>query len=199
MPGFNIIIPPSRDACRAPGFNTGPPNITETARQHRYRLEVLEPLGSQGAGLLLYLAKCTRPSVEFDEIAIHSAQDEIFRPGKIHWKAIEFTFYEKLTGALTDLNDQCAFLLYQWWADTMLNIQTSLFNPPDTYLKDAHLNMLDGNGDPVWSYLIYDCWPAKISPADLDYSNTALSTITVMLRLSKAVEIGTQSAASATR
>ena len=88
MPGFQI----STDA----GNTEGPRHIIETARNHRFKLEVLEPFGSTSTGILLYLEKCTRPTPEFDQIVIHNGQDEIYRPGKSRWLPVEFTFYEVL-------------------------------------------------------------------------------------------------------
>ena len=192
MPGFNI--PMEASSCGA-GSSSGPSHTTETARKHRYELEVLEPLGqgSQGQGgdsLLLFLKKCTRPSIEIDEIVIHSGQDELFRPGKQHWKPIEFTFYEKLKGSKNgSLNDECAEKIWKWWANAMIDVKTSLHKPPSQYLKDTQLTMLDGDGSSVWKYYIYDCWPSKISPSDLSYTDTDIAEISVTLRYSKAWEV----------
>lgn len=185
MPGFKIVFP---DTCGSGGTPTGPTHTLETARQHRYLLDILEPFGTQDNGLLLLLAKCTRPTIEFDKIMIHSSQDEIPRPGKQHWQPVEFTFYEKLDGGDGQQVDQCAKLIYGWWAQTMLNIQASLFNPVGEYLKDAQLSMLDGDGISVWTYFIYDSWPSKVTPSDLDYSASAIAMIGVTLQYSKAEE-----------
>jgi hypothetical protein len=192
MPGFKVHIPtPIVFDCPCPP-GTGPASDTETARKHRYMLEVLAPLNFDS--FLLFLLKCTRPGVEIDEIAIHNGQDEIFRPGKQHWKAVDFTFYEMLkdngTGpaAQMDLIDRAAQLIYDWWSRLMINVGSSLHMPPENYLRDASLDMLDGNGSAVWSYALYDCWPSKISPCDLSYADTAIAEISVTLRYSKARE-----------
>lgn len=189
MPGFNIPFQgPSQ--CPTPPPGTGPSNAIETARKHRYLLEVLEPLGSQDNGILLFLEKCTRPAPEYDKILIHSAQDEIPRPGKTHWKEVEFTFYEKLDGDDGSLEDTCAKLISEWHSKTMVNIETSLHNQPSQYLKNATLQMLDGGGTPVWTYNIYDSWPMKVSPSDLAYSDTDIATISVTLAYARARERG---------
>ena len=185
IPGFQIPFP---NACGVVNFGDGPINTIETARKHRYRLEILEPLGDKVTGLLLYGYKCGRPNIEIDEIAIHNAQDEIFRPGKQHWKAVEFSFYEKLRG-VNILYDQAAELVYKWWGSTMINLNTSLHREPSEYLKNAQLEMLDGNGASVWVYQLYDCWPSRISPSDLDYSDTSIADISITLRYGKAREL----------
>lgn len=200
MPGFKWIFD---DGCGSGAPGEGPSPAAETARVHRYILEILEPMGDKAGGVLLFLQKCTRPSPEFDEVMIHSAQDEIARPGKIHWKPVEFTFYEVLgkngsrspsligggVGGGAGVNLTAKYV-YTWWSKTMMDINTSLFAPPAEYLKDAQLDMVDGTGAPIWTYNLYDCWPAKVSPADLDYTSSPIATITVSLRFSKCIEKG---------
>jgi len=188
MPGFNV---PVSDACHdqfAVSANSpfqGPPNSVETARKHRYSLDVLEPLGDRRSGLLLFLAKATRPAVDIDEIVIHSGQDEIYRPGKHRHKAVEFTFYERLE---PPTEDQAAKFIYDWWAKSMIWVEQSVHGAPGDYLKTAELSMLDGIGYPVWKYMLYDSWPSKVSPSDLSYADSDIAEIAVTLRFAKCRE-----------
>lgn len=201
IPGFNI--PVSELVCNPLRPNDakyrGSSHIVETARQHRYILELLEPLGQPATNqadptptdadsTLVFAYSATRPKVTFDKITIHNAQDEIFRPGKHHWSDVDLTFYEVLSkngekpyGKITDL-------IYRWWAETMLNINTSYFAPPEQYLKNCKLSMVDGIGNAVWSYNLYDCWPCEVSPSDVSYVNSDIANITMKLRYDKAVE-----------
>lgn len=195
MPGFNI---PFSSNCESEyGFKgnstyTGPSYNTETARKYRYLLEVLQPLGTKNDGLLLFAYKCTRPSVEIDEIVIHNAQDEIYRPGKHHWKAIELSFYEKLDKFEPPFTDQAAKMIYDWWAKSMINLDTSLHGPLPDYLANAQIDMLDGVGNPIWTYHLYDSWPSRISPSDLSFTDTDIADISITLRYGKAIEINNQ-------
>lgn len=119
MPGFNIPTPPScsTDALQQDSTYLGPVSSVETARRHRYLLEVLEPFGTQDSGLLLFLSTCGRPTPEIDQIVIHNGQDEIYRPGKQRWGPVEFTFYEKLTPQDPPFTDQAAQFIYDWWGN----------------------------------------------------------------------------------
>ncbi len=189
MPGFKIPYFPA--GCGLADNGNGPSAAVETARAHRYQLSILEPMGTQSQGMLLFLEKCNRPAPEFDKIMIHSAQDEIPRPGKIHWRDIELSFYEKLSGEANGmLENQCARLIYEWWSKSMFDIERSLFKAPSSYLKDCELQMIDGDGVPVWTYKLYDCWPLKVSPSDLNYEESNISTITVTLAYARAKERG---------
>lgn len=194
MPGFNI--PYTIPGCPSiPSFRGRPSHVVETARKHRYVLEVLEPFGSRDDGILVFLEKCTRPSPEFDKILIHSAQSEIPRPGKTHWKEVEFTFYEKCDGPVDEsdstygpLVNTSARLIYEWWAASMMDVESGLHRSPSEYLKNCSLAMLDGNGDTIWQYDMYDAWPMKVSPSDLSYSDTDIATVSVLLAYSRARE-----------
>jgi hypothetical protein len=193
MPGFNIPAESclDEDAFQEDSIYSGSNNLSETARNHRYLLEVFEPMEGKGkdSNLLMYLEKCTRPTVEIDEITIHSGQDEIYRPGKNKWTPIEFTFYEKLRGnAPGSFKNAAAENLYNWWAKSMIILQDSKQGKPRDYYKNAFLQMLDGVGNPVWTYKIYDCWPQKITPSQISYRESEISTISVILRYNKAEE-----------
>jgi len=200
MPGFNISV----GSCSGPnavsnsaGYN-GAAYAVETARNHRFRLEVLEPFDSNartGPGsnsILLHLAKCTRPSPIIDEIPVHHGQDVIYRPGKNTWNPIDFTFYEVLVDQGGRLLNTVADKIFTWWGQVK-NGQGSVLNLARSSLgtkfyRNAELAMLDGTGNSVWGYRLYNCWPFKVSPSDLDYSSSEIAEITVSLRFNKAYE-----------
>jgi hypothetical protein len=181
----------------------GPSNSDEFGRNHRFEIEFMAPISSQfvqGNGLLLNVEKCTRPTVEFDEIKIHNGQDEIYRPGKHHWSPIEFTFYERIapsddTGLIAGSGkpNQMAQAIYNWWAGasqfTMLDYKTSSLTAPGRFQVDCSVNMIDGLGRKNWTYILRECWPLKVYATDLNYSDTDLSKITVVLRYNRAEEL----------
>jgi len=191
MPGFNIQISGDchdENAWQVNSAFQGPAYNIETARSHRYALEILQPLSNSNGNLLLFLAKCSRPSAEIDEIKVHNGQDEIFRPGKQHWRPIEFTFYEVLKNTGDTSEDMAAKLIHEWWSENCVDIRNSRILPPDQFTSDAQLDMLDGAGNSVWTYDIYRSWPSKISPSDLDYSSSEIARISVTLKYDKAIE-----------
>lgn len=190
MPGFNVPNADScldKDAFKGRSTYVGPDPNMEYARKNRWLLEFLEPFGSIQSGILVYAHKCTRPTVEIDEIQIHNCQDEIYRPGKNRWNPIDFTFYEKAPGD-ESLIDEVAERIYKWWGETTIILSGSKHGKPSDYLKNGNLQMLDGTGKTMWEYKLYECWPMKVSPTDLDYSDGSIAEITVTLRFNKAKE-----------
>ena len=209
--GFNIPFENPGADCGPPQFalpvddRLGPSNTDEYARNHRFIIEIAAPLHDNNANnrsILLNAEKCTRPSVEFDEIKIHNGQDEIYRPGKHRWSPIEFTFYERIGASQRDNGlvanplgqpNLAAQAIYNWWAGasnySLLDFENSSQYLPETYQYDVHMSMIDGLGRPVWKYILRECWPLKVNATDVNYSDTELSRITVVLRYNRAEEL----------
>jgi len=192
MPGFNITPDSCHDeyAASSEASYEGASYRIETGRSHRYKFEVFEPFTDlAGPGILLYLARCSRPSVEIEEIVIHNGQDEIYRPGKNKWKPVEFVFYEVHSNPDGVIKNLTAELMYKYWAEKTVNIRNSTVGSPTEYAADAQLDLLNGEGKRTWTYKLYTCWPTSISASDLDYSNSEISKITSTLRYNKAEEL----------
>lgn len=203
MPGFNI--PMSATCNDLDAYNESsyidqltPTNLVETSRAHRFLLSIylhhinIDPFGALGKdNILIHLNKCSRPSVEIDEITIHNGQDEIYRPGKNRWKPIEFTFYEVVKEHDEIINDNMtARMIFKLWSESTIDINRSRINDPK-HVSDVTLALLNGSGRPIWQYKLYRCWPSKIEPSQLDYSSKDINVISVTMRYDKAIEENT--------
>jgi len=178
MPGFNI----QAQGCGGGGGGNSRANPnTEVARNHRYLLETIGPL----TPFACYAKKCSRPSMEVDKIIMHHGQDEISMAGKQRWNPIEITFYEVVQGISV-----VAQALHQWAGKQTIDINSSSVGSQSAYKKDCMLAMLDGQGSPIWMYKMLGCWPSKISPCELSYTDTELAEVTVTLEINKAIEVG---------
>lgn len=202
MPGFNVPIADGfqggchdEHATQGSFRYEGPAHTIETARSHRFTLELFSPTEAAAIYSLqrdeepfleLVLHKCTRPSPEIDEIVIHNGQDEIYRPGKNRWRPIEFTFYEVVKDS-AGINDS-ASQLFRWWAQRCIWLTNSSTVSPASLATKAVLSQLDGGGVPIWQYHMLRCWPLKMTPSDLDYSSSDICETTVTMRFDKAYE-----------
>ena len=172
MPGFNIGV----------GCSDGSPsNTLETGRKNRFILKMLDPLTSD---ITIVAHKCTRPTPEFSVVTMHNGQDEITNPGKNRWAPITISFYEVVNSIGT--NDT-AFQIYKWWSEGILDLSKSRLLK--TFKKTCILQMIDGAGAAIWEYKIYGAWISKVSPDDLDTSESAVSEITLTLNIDKAEEV----------
>ncbi len=205
MPGFNIQEVNDVSTClldgqpRGNAAYDGAPRNVEAFRKHRYLWEVfgagsgggtylgMGKFSGGGAGWPLELRvlawKTTRPAPEFDVIVIHNGSEQIGRPGKYRWNPIDITFYE----AYQDQPDICQSI-YDWWAKSVVDLNTSTYSKPEDYLKQCTLSMLEGAGNAVWKYNLGGCWPSKVTPSDLSYADTEIADVTVTLCYAKAVE-----------
>jgi hypothetical protein len=199
MPGFNIpsIIAGCHDefAVKATegtvGIRRQPSSSIETFRSHRFRFEILGNAELSQGIWQAYPLRCSRPSVEIDEITIHNGPDQIYRPGKVKWSPIQLTFYE-IAEPGEDLTPSAIFTM---WAENTINLQNSTIGKPRPTPGqrrlhfDAILDMLDGRGDVLWSYSLYNCWPTKVSPANISYDESNILTTEITLRFDKANEL----------
>lgn len=174
MPGFNIT---GEDV-------GGEPHTTEASRRHRYLVNIMGPLSRT---LTFFAHKVTIPVIEFDRIVMHHKQDEIYLPGKQRWSPCEVSFYRIHDGS----GDLAAIELYNWWAKTILNINTAglVGNSRGAIDKrTCEIHMLTGNGQPIYKYIMYGVWPQKATPSSLDASDSAIADIQITLQIDKMIE-----------
>lgn len=199
MPGFNIPLdnynasscgePQKRNVTTIGGGRVLPKadNTIETARAHRWIVE-LSATTDYGdlSEITLYAKTCQRPSFEVDIITIHHQAEEIYRPGKYRWNPIDIVFYEYLKG--TDrYSNKTSRELYKWWTTA---ISTDHKQKPVTDINSvtATIAELDGEGRISRKYSLYNCKLIKVSPSDLDYTSSEISTNTVTIKYDYAIE-----------
>jgi hypothetical protein len=166
MPGFNI---PDGEAA----FQFSPRATIETRRRHRWRFSTLS---ESVKDILIYALKADRPKPVIDKITIHHGQDRIYIPGKNHWEPIDVTFYEVE-------NPDAAQKITDWLQEVVLFDMAELNGD---FRAQGNLEMLDGSGDPTWTAKLFNCWPVQMTPEQLDYSSSEISTITVTISYDKA-------------
>jgi phage tail-like protein len=187
MPGFQINVNACAGAANGVADTEGRPSTsTETARKYRFTLESLGDLltGSERGQLRHFAYNITTPKPEFDDVVIHSGQGEIHRPGKNRWAPVDISFYAALVGQSVTIPK----MIYDWWSGGVLN-NWALQRRPQDYYKNATIALLDGDGKPVWTYQLLECWPQKVTPSDLDFTNTDIADITLTLAFNRCKEV----------
>jgi len=214
MPGFNIEIPADVKAqsrnCNKDGkeqtlqdiFRTLelPSNNIETARAHRWKLEISRNAFGRGSPntiysttntvdvskVTTYVKSCQRPTFEVDVITIHHQGEEIYRPGKYRWNTIDVVFYEYMEGKSSYTN-RTAEYIYQWWFNNFAldHRQDSVRALNSTTMT---IYELDGSGQTSREYKLYNVIPIKSSLSDLDHSSSEINTSTITFRYNYAIE-----------
>lgn len=189
MPGFNIPPPVDTELLFGVPSENDPDPKTETARRYRWTLQLDASSGDDSRRACIFAHKAERPRFEHDQVTIHHVQEEIYIPAKSRWAPINISFYE----AMNSSNREWLIpWLYQWRA--LVARESTIRNTSDHKIKrNGMLTMLcynagSGRADSmIYAYKLLGCWPAQITPNELDYSNTEIAEITILLRYDKAM------------
>ena len=164
----------------------------ESIRSYRWIFDLFDPFKSNVLGntkitsaapgdLLCYLKKADRPSLEFDEIPIHNGPRTTYRPGQFKCNPITLEFYEILGPGSTWV-DGAAVRMYEWMRRAMFRSRKSVYGTHKDYTFNARLMLLDGHGQPIHIYGLFNCFAVKITPSELNYENDNIATITATIR-----------------
>jgi hypothetical protein len=200
MPGFSV--PVAKTKCETDSVNKNlptvysathsPSNLIETARNYRWLFELLPALDSRAfngnssitsqapGNLLTYLKKCDRPTMDFDEIPIHNGPRTMYRPGKFKHNPIKLEFYEIL-GPVA-FTDGPAVRIYEWMRKLVYKTEQGIYSKFSEYSFNAKLALLDGKGQYLHIYELYNCFPLNITPSNLDYEADSIGNVSVTLR-----------------
>lgn len=176
MPGFNI--------CGSGGENS-PPSTVETARDHRWEINILQSAYFQFTNeILLFAHYADRPRPEIDDIKIHHGQDEIYLPGKNRWSPVDIKFYEIITNSENSVTSRI-----NNWLQTVVDFRRSkIATIPANFKGICKAAQLDGDDTPVYEYQLLGCWPKKVTPSAMDYTSSKISEVTVTIVYDKCYE-----------
>lgn len=176
MPGFNIQSQDNQKSIN---------NKAEFRRKHRWRVTTSEFLNSQQ---WLYLQKAQRPNFKYEEPVVHHDQEQVYFAGKQSWEPITFAFYD-VEDAGGNAGDVSA-AIYDWvagpGADSVGLHLLANMRTPSEYKNQLILEMTDAAGDPTESWTLFGAWPVSVNWMDLDYTNTEIQLIEVVIRYDRA-------------
>lgn len=176
MPGFNI---------GGGGGGNEPSNVTETRRKHRWLFQVIGPV-TQTA--LLFLQKASRPNFKYEEAIMHHDQEQAYFAGKQSWDPITITFYD------AEQNPNVSQEVFNWVTTvTTSGLQAGggpvVVAPPNAYkAAQAQLSMTDGAGQPTELWTLNGVWPQQTNWMDLDYTNSEIQLVEVIMRYDRATK-----------
>lgn len=185
MPGFSIQnANPSQSKF----------NKAEFRRKHRWRVT-----NHAGSGLKpqdwLYLQKASRPAFKFNEAVVHHDQEQAYFAGKQEWEPITLTFYDveasdPATGGTGGVND-ISRLIFAWIGDgtnpgSVGELPNATMHVPSAYKLDLLLELTRADGSAGEQWTLYGCWPLSANWQDLNYEDTTIQLIEVVVRFDRA-------------
>lgn len=170
MPGFNI------NNINGSNFET---NTGESVRAHRWSIDRLGPIASTSgiAGWRTWYAKSfTFPSLSGKvEKAQGAALEYKFAAG-IEYGTANVTFYDMVLN-----NGTTTLALLRRWGARVYGENYNQIGFADEYKEQSVFTMDDGSGFPLFRIILHNSWPSKIDHAELSYTESAISEVTVEL------------------
>lgn len=134
-----------------------------------------------------YVKVASRPNVSFEETEINFLHGKMYIPGKATFETISVTYYD-----VAPVRSDTILHLYDWIGSVydFLGQNGTRANPrmstnaegANGYAAKGTLSMLDGGGNTLEYWELFQCWPQSVNFGDLDYSSNEESTLELTLR-----------------
>lgn len=124
-----------------------------------------------------------RPNLSFKESTGHHLIEEFFYPAKPDWKPINLVLYDLKVGEHP---------VWKWIEEFYKPERGQLLAPNETpgptvgFIRTCYLDMLDGCGNTVETWVYEDAWPQTIDFQTLDMGDSNILTVNITLRYMRA-------------
>lgn len=149
-------------------------------RKFRWMLNIPDVAGdfaSANAEILPPL-KSARPNVAFKEMQAEHLNETLFYPSKPEYKPITITLY--------DLK-QASHPVLLWIASCFRAEDGAWFLATERqFIRDVRLELYDGCGNTMETWVYENAWPQQIDFGDMDMSSSDLVTCDITLRYARA-------------
>lgn len=152
-------------------------------RKFRWMFSVQPYLGDGMS--MLPATKAARPNVSFKEFQAEHLHETIFFPGKVEWQTIDVSLYD------IKCNDNPIYEWMKWLYSP--DPENDYYVPSlsqtlggGQYKNTAQINLFDGCGNTIESWIYMNAYPAKIDWGEVDYTNNEFLTVDITLRFDRA-------------
>lgn len=163
------------------GFDFGLEDPNTCFKRKNRWLFIIDGVSADREGInSLPPSKSARPSISFKEIEVQHLNETIYFPGKPDWKPINLTLY--------DIKKNSIHPVFKWL--------TEIYDPKnDAWYKtscdgfkkpQATLELYDGCGTKIESWIFESIWPQAVEFGDLDMTTSDLITCDLTLRYDRA-------------
>lgn len=157
-------------------------------RQFRWMFtidNVIGDLSSSGSMQCLPPEKSARPSLSFKEMNVQHMIEEVFYPAKPDWKPITVTVFDL---------QKSEHPVWMWLNNLyFIDEQNAKFvepnaikGPTEGFIRQCTLQLFNGCGEIVETWVYDDCWPQSVNFQPLDMTQNGLVMCEVTLRYARA-------------
>jgi hypothetical protein len=127
--------------------------------------------------------RAARPSLSFKEIEVRHLNEDVFFPGKPDWKPITLTLY--------DLKVRSAHPVFKWLRQAYEPEIGKFYEPlAKDLFKECRLELYDGCGKNLETWIYEDAWPQAVNFQTLDMSQSMVLTCEITLRYARSYMLG---------
>lgn len=161
------------------GFDFGlsdPNSCFKTKNKWLFKIEQISADGINS----LPPAKSARPSLSFKEIEVQHMTETVYFPGKPDYKPINLTLY--------DLKRGPKHPILEWIYEIYNPKKNSTYKPSCEGFKkqQARLELYDGCGEVIETWIFESVWPQNIEFGELDMLTSEVVTCDLTLRYDRA-------------
>ena len=146
---------------------------------------VIGDLSSSGSMDCLPPEKSARPNLSFKEMNVQHLNEEVFYPAKPDWKPITVTVFDL---------QKSSHPIWKWLNELYyVDAQTATFKEPNAtpgpnvgFIRQCTLQLFNGCGDVVETWIYDDCWPQSVNFQPLDMTQNGLVMCEITLRYARA-------------
>lgn len=120
--------------------------------------------------------RSSRPSLSFKEMEVQHLNETIYFPSKPEWKPIPLSLYDIKKTENPVIN----------WLKEIYDAKAGTWSPSLNSKKECKLQMYDGCGEVIESWIFENAWPQNIEFGELDMSASDVMTIDLTLRYDRA-------------
>ena len=151
-----------------------------------FKIDGVSADNTAGANALPPL-KSARPSLKFKEVSAQHLHEEVFYPSKPDWQNVSVTLYDLKMGQHPVF--KWLKIYYNPKEGTLKepNATTGSTGRPNKFiLPSVRLEMYDGTGEIVETWVYEDVWPNSVNFQELEMGNSDVVTCELTLRYVRA-------------
>ena len=122
--------------------------------------------------------RSARPDLKWKEFNVQHVSEEVYYPGKPDWSTIAITMFDVI---------QDKHPVFEWLKKKYDPEKGKMYTPIENgYIKDCSLNMLDGCGNKIESWIFEDAWAQSMNFQQLDMGSNEYMLCDITLRFARA-------------
>lgn len=166
------------------GNGKGPMLSPKLKYKFRVRLIGFGPIATP-LDLSANIQSVARPTLNHDEVAIHSYNSVAYMAGKHNWSTIDLV-------ARDDVSNSVSRIVGHQEMKQLNHIQQTSPIAASNYKFDMKIETLDGGNDRILeTWNIEGCWLQTVNYGEFDYTDTSgYATITMTIRFDNATQEG---------